>query len=165
MKLAIVPGSFDPMTLGHLDLIQRVAQKYDRVVVAVMQNKEKTYLFSPDERLQIAKQTILDLKNVSAIFDDGMLIDLYDRLGACAVCKGWRDEKDLVYEESMAEWNREHNPHFVTELFRATPVYEDYSSTRVRLAMEENEGLLGLVHPRAIPICLKKKKERTVKND
>lgn len=158
MRLAIVPGSFDPMTLGHLDLIRKVARKYDQVVVAVMQNAEKTYRFSPEERLKIAEETVLDLENVRVIFDGGMLIDLYDRLGACAVCKGWRNETDLAYEQSMAEWNRAHNPRFYTDLIEASPAYADYSSTRVRLAMEQNSDLSGMVHPRALAFCVNKKK-------
>ena len=74
MSLAIVPGSFDPMTLGHLELIKVAAARYDEVVVAIMQNAEKTYLFTPEERVEVAKKTVEDLPNVRVIFDDGMLI-------------------------------------------------------------------------------------------
>lgn len=157
MSLAIVPGSFDPMTLGHLELVRAVAQKYDEVVVAVMQNAEKQYLFTTEERTEIARRTVAELSNVRVIADDGMLIDLYDRLGASAVCKGVRNETDLAYEESMAKWNREHNPRFVTELIPSEGCYANVSSTDVRNVMKNREDPSALVHPDVISILSQKK--------
>lgn len=152
MSHAIVPGSFDPMTLGHLSLIKRVAAEYDRVTVAVMINPDKQYLFNTEERVAIAKATVEELSNVEVIFDDGMLIDLYDKLGADAVCKGWRDSKDLMYEKEMAEWNMEHNPRFVTNLLHADAEYATLSSTEVREMIARGESLLPVVHPKALPL-------------
>ena len=105
MSLAIVPGSFDPITLGHLDLIRAAAERYDEVVVAVMINDQKQYLFDMSERVQMAECTVKDLKNVRVIGDGGMLIDLFDRLGATTVFKSYRSEADLAYEREMADWN------------------------------------------------------------
>jgi pantetheine-phosphate adenylyltransferase len=156
MSLAIVPGSFDPMTLGHLDLIKTVAQKYDEVVVAVMQNSQKQCLFTTEERVEIARLTVSELSNVRVISDDGMLIDLYDRLDASAVCKGVRNETDRSYEENMAAWNRDHNPRFVTELIDSDGAYATVSSTDVRAAMKNREDLSFLVHPRVISILSQK---------
>ena len=118
MSLAIVPGSFDPMTLGHLDIVKTVAARYDDVVVAVMVNPAKRYRYTMGERVRIAIATVAELPNVRVIAERGMLIDLFDRLGADAVCKGWRDEKDYAYEREMAEWNLAHNPRFHTELLK-----------------------------------------------
>ena len=156
MSLAIVPGSFDPMTLGHLELIKIAARKYDEVVVAVMQNAEKQYLFTTEERVEIAKRTVGELSNVKVISDDGMLIDLFDRLGASAVCKGVRNEADLAYENRMANWNKEHNPRFVTELITSEGIYANVSSTDVRNAMKEGKDLSCLVHPDVIFILSQK---------
>ena len=156
MSLAIVPGSFDPMTLGHLALIKTVAQKYDEVVVAVMQNSQKQYLFTTEERVEIARLTVSELSNVRVISDDGMLIDLYDRLDASAVCKGVRNETDRSYEENMAAWNRNHNPRFVTELIDSDGAYATVSSTDVRAAMKNREDLSFLVHPRVVSILSQK---------
>ena len=156
MSLVIVPGSFDPMTLGHLEVIKVVAARYDEVVVAVMQNAAKTYLFTPEERVEIAKKTVAGLSNVRVIFDDGMLIDLYDRLGAVAVCKGVRNEVDLAYENKMAEWNHAHNPRFVTELIHAEDNYVGISSTDVRDAIAHKRDFVSLVHPSVIPMLLEK---------
>ena len=154
MSLAIIPGSFDPMTLGHLALCRRIASCYDEVVVAVMINPDKHYWFDMETRVRIAEATVAELPNVRVIADGGMLIDLYDRLGADAVCKGYRNEVDYGYEMKMAEWNRAHNPRFHTELLPSEQKYAEHSSTRVREALEAGEDLEGLVHPSALPLIL-----------
>lgn len=152
MSHAIIPGSFDPMTLGHLDLIRTVSALYDRVTVAVMINETKNYLFDMETRVAIAKATVSELSNVSVVSDRGMLIDLFDRLGADAVCKGWRNEKDLAYEREMAAWNEAHNPRFKTELFQSEGAHRTLSSTEVREMLANNDDLTAVVHERALPI-------------
>lgn len=159
MSLAIVPGSFDPMTLGHVALVTTVAARYDEVVVAVMINAEKTYLFDMDTRVKIAERSLAALPNVRVIADSGMLIDLYDRLGADAVCKGVRNETDRAYEEKMAAWNSAHNPRFRTEMIPACEDYATLSSTRVREMMERGEALTGFVHPDAIALVSHRKNQ------
>lgn len=149
MSLALIPGSFDPMTLGHRALVARVAEQYDEVVVAVMVNRDKTYLLPLDERLRVAELTLSGLSNVRVIADEGMLIDLFDRLGASAVCKGYRNEADLAYEKEMAAWNHAHNPRFVTSLIPAEEEWADCSSTRVRELMDAKEDLSALLAPDA----------------
>ena len=147
MKIAVIPGSFDPMTLGHLELIKTVAKRYDEVVVAVMVNRAKKYLFDEPTRVSIAEETVKELSNVRVISDSGMLIDLFDRLGADAVCKGWRNQKDYDYELHMADWNSSHNPRFRTEMIRAKSAVEHISSTEVRRRLAQGEPLEGIVHP------------------
>ena len=147
MSLAIVPGSFDPMTLGHLELIKTVAKRYDEVVVAVMVNRAKKYLFDEQTRVSIAEETVKELPNVRVIVDHGMLIDLFDRLGADAVCKGWRNQHDYDYELHMADWNSSHNPRFRTEMIRAKSSVEHISSTEVRRRLIAGEPLEDIVHP------------------
>lgn len=147
MSLAIVPGSFDPMTLGHLELIKTVARRYDEVVVAVMVNRSKKYLFDMNTRVAIAEETVKELPNVRVIAESGMLIDLFDRLGADAVCKGWRNQHDYDYELHMADWNSSHNPRFRTEMIRAKSAVENISSTEVRRRLMAGEPLEDIVHP------------------
>lgn len=156
MSLAIVPGSFDPMTMGHLDLVLKAAKRYDEVVVAVMINASKRYLFDMETRVEIAKLTVEHLPNVRVISEKGLLIDLFDRLSADTVCKGWRDEKDYSYEIRMADWNREHNPRFRTELIHSRGEFATLSSTEVRAMLDTGRVPEGLVHPNALPLVLKK---------
>ena len=156
MSLAIVPGSFDPMTLGHLEIIKTVAKRYDDVVVAVMINRSKKYLFDTETRVAVAEETVKELPNVRVISDSGLLIDLFDRLGADAVCKGWRNQKDYDYELHMADWNSSHNPRFRTEMIRAKSSVEHISSTEVRRRLADGETLEDIVHPDVIPLLLTK---------
>ncbi len=155
MSLAIVPGSFDPMTLGHLEIVKRACSQYDEVVVAVMVNSQKKTMFDMDARVRIAEQTVAELPNVRVISDTGMLIDLFDRLNADVVCKGWRNETDYAYEKEMAEWNASHNPRFRTELIRSEGEFADLSSTEVRARLSRGERPDGLVHPDAMELILK----------
>lgn len=157
MSLAIVPGSFDPMTMGHYDLIRRVAADYDQVVVAVMINAQKQYLFDLSTRLEIAKATVGEISNVRVIADEGMLIHLFDRLGADAVCKGWRNETDYAYETEMADWNRAHNPRFVTRLYSSEGDHASLSSTQVREYLQKGEIPADLLHPLAYSLIKMKK--------
>lgn len=152
MSLCIVPGTFDPMTLGHLALIKEAAARYGEVVVAVMVNEQKTPLYPTDVRVAIARATVAGLPNVRVISDRGLLIDLFDRLSADAVVKGYRNRVDYDYETKMDEWNRAHNPRFRTVLLRSEPTMEQISSTVVREKIRNGETLDGLVHPDALPL-------------
>lgn len=154
MSLAILPGSFDPMTLGHLALVREAASRFDRLVVAVMVNPDKQTRFTPEERVEIARRTVAALPQVEVLFDGGMLIDLYDRLHADAVVKGYRNAEDLAYEQRMAEWNRAHNASFRTVLIQSDPAMAGVSSTEVRRRLDAGQEILQLVHPDALPLIL-----------
>ena len=159
MSLAILPGSYDPMTLGHLDIVLQAKQDYDEVVVAVMVNAEKCTLFDMETRVEIAKRTVEGISNVRVIADEGMLIDLFDRLGADAVCKGWRNDDDYTYEMQMAEWNKAHNPRFRTVLYRAKAERCSLCSTQVRECLKNGKALDGLVSDAAKGLILSRAKQ------
>ena len=158
MSLAILPGSYDPMTLGHLDVVIRALEDYDEVVVAVMVNPKKQTMFDMETRVGIAQRTVAHLPRVRVIADTGMLIDLFDRLGADAVCKGYRNQTDYDYEMEMAAWNAEHNPRFRTVLYEAKDEHVTFSSTEARRLLTEGNALDGLVHPNAISLILERVK-------
>lgn len=147
MSLAILPGSYDPITMGHLELIRRAAERYDEIVVAVMVNASKKTMLTMEERVRLAELTVAEIPNARVIADTGLLVDLYDRLGADAVCKGFRNETDYAYEMNMAEWNRAHNPKFETVLLQSEGEYATLSSTEVRERLARGESIEGLVHP------------------
>lgn len=156
-KLAILPGSFDPMTLGHLALVKAAAKDYEHLVVAVMVNPDKHTRFTPQERVEIARLTVADIPQAEVIFDNGLLIDLYDRLGADAVVKGYRDHNDLAYERKMAGWNRTHNRNFRTVLVKADGLYATVSSTEVRRRLDSGGDLSDLVHPDVLSLIESKR--------
>ena len=147
MSLAILPGSYDPITVGHLNLIRRASEQYDEIVVAVMVNAAKQTMLTMEERVRLAELTVAELPNARVIADTGLLIDLYDRLGANAVCKGFRNETDYAYEREMPEWNRAHNPRFHTVLLRSEGEYASLSSTEIRERLARGDSIDGLVHP------------------
>ena len=104
-RIAIVPGSFDPITYGHVDVIRRASELYDEVVVAVMINHAKAYLFTMEQRERLARIATASMERVRVLSSDGMLWKLAKDLGACAIVKGYRNEVDLAYEKKMAEFN------------------------------------------------------------
>ena len=131
-RVAIVPGSFDPITNGHVDIIRRAAEMSDKVYVAVMINEQKKYLFSLDERREIARAACEGLGDVEVISSSGMLFELARDLSADAIIKGVRNETDREYELIMAKYNAEHYPDAETVLLDAAEELADVSSTLVR---------------------------------
>jgi pantetheine-phosphate adenylyltransferase len=106
MKVAIYPGSFDPITNGHLDLIQRGLQLFDRLVVAIADNPDKNPLFSGEERLEMVKTTVKDLKRVEVVLFTGLLADLAKERKASALIRGVRAVSDFEFEFQLALMNR-----------------------------------------------------------
>ena len=147
MSHALIPGSFDPMTLGHLNIVKRALEEYDRVTVAVMINDAKQYAHTIEERAEMAKLTVQGLSGVEVVVDRGMLVDLFDRVGADAIVKGVRNEKDRAYEAEMAAYNLSKNPRAKTVLLEADPTLGDLSSTLVREKLASGERPEGLLAP------------------
>lgn len=152
--VALLPGSYDPITVGHMDVIRRAAALFDRVTVAVMTNdmrayvadaKVKEYMFSMEERTEMASLACKDLDNVQVISSTARLIDLVDELGADVIVKGVRNEADYAYEQKHALYNRAHNPRAETLYLPADPSFDHVSSTLVReklAAGASTEGIL-----------------------
>lgn len=145
MSIALIPGSFDPMTTGHLDLVKRALALYDEVVVAVMINDRKQYTHSLEERAKTVELTLDGLERVRVVTSEGLLIDLFDEIGADVIVKGIRNEQDREYEKKMAEWNLEHNPRAKTVFLQAADDFEQVSSSVVREKLECGEDLCGFV--------------------
>ena len=101
MKVFIFPGSCDPFSLGHMDIAKRAAQLCDKLVVAIMNNRAKTSMFTVEERVAMAKECLKDVPNVEVISRESLLVDLYRELGASAVVRGLRSESDFRYEAEM----------------------------------------------------------------
>ena len=150
MKIAIVPGSFDPMTKGHINIIERASKLFDKVFVAVMINSTKKYMFSCEERTEIARLSVAHLDNIEVIFDDGMLSDLALRLDACAIVKGIRDDKDYVYEFDMAQYNARRNPQAQTVFLPCDEGAREISSTVVRTRLENDGDISDIVSDNAL---------------
>lgn len=105
----VCPGSFDPITMGHLDIITRASKMFDNVIVLVSRNTAKTPLFSAEERMEMIKKSTANLKNVTVDSDDGLLADYMKKVDACAIVKGLRAVSDFEYEFQMALTNKKLN--------------------------------------------------------
>lgn len=150
MRTAIIPGSFDPMTLGHKDIVERTLKLFDRVIVAIMINPSKTGTFSFAERKKIAELTLVDYPEVKVITADGYLADLAAAMKSVAIVKGVRNTEDFEYEQDMAAFNHERN--HVTETIYL-PSYgnnSNISSTAARNMIMSGESLAGILAPEAI---------------
>ena len=133
MKIAIYPGSFDPITLGHLDIIRRAAACFDRVCVCVSPNAEKrNQMFTPEQKLQLVRTAVADLPNVEAELWPGLLADFAVRHHASAIVRGVRNTTDFEYERTMAATNRRLYPAVVTVMLFTPPDVADISSSTVR---------------------------------
>lgn len=150
MRIAIVPGSFDPITNGHIDIVRRAADSYDKVYLAVMINDAKKYMFTLKERKEIAISAVKDIKNVEVISSEGYLWELARSLDAVAIVKGIRNAKDEVYELNMAKYNAEHYPEAETVLLQTREDLKYISSTVVREKIKNAESIEELLPSAAI---------------
>ena len=132
MKIAVCPGSFDPITVGHLDLVERGAALFDQVILCVMVNGEKHPMFTAEERLEMAQAALAHIPNATAETWDGLLADFVRERGACALIKGVRNGIDFEWEYQMAQINRGLPPQLDTLFLPARAEHLHISSTMVR---------------------------------
>ena len=159
--IALIPGSFDPITLGHVNIIERAAKMSDKVYVAVMNNdsakhsavlQSKTYMFDMKTRERLVSLSLTHLENVEVVTSSGMLIDLFEELAADVIIKGIRGSADLEYEMIHAKWNKEHNPRLETLFLPADESLTSVSSTLVRELIKDGkyDDLSGILADSAI---------------
>jgi len=132
MKKAIYPGSFDPVTNGHMDMIQRASKIVDELVVGVLNNSAKKSLFSVEERVSMLKEMTRDMKNVTVDSFDGLMVDYMDEIGATIVVRGLRAVTDFEYELQIAQTNHKVNPKIDTIFLTTSLEYAYLSSTIVK---------------------------------
>ncbi len=132
MLRAIYPGSFDPVTNGHIDIIKRAAAISDELIVGVLQNKAKTPLFSVEERVIMLREVTKNLKNVKIVTFEGLLIDFAAQMDAKVIVRGLRAITDFEYELQMSQTNRKLNADIETLFLTTSLEYSFLSSTTVK---------------------------------
>jgi len=149
VRRAVCPGSFDPVTNGHLDVIERMSPIFDEVVVAVLVNKNKSGLFTTEERMELLRESTADLPNVTVDSFHGLLVDFCKAHGIGVIVKGLRAVSDFDYELQMGQMN--HSLAEVETLFMPTnPLYSFLSSSLVKEVALFGGDISGLVPPAVI---------------
>ncbi|MBQ8475061.1 MAG: pantetheine-phosphate adenylyltransferase [Clostridia bacterium] len=154
-KTAIVPGSYDPITLGHVDIIERAADMFDEVWVAITVNGAKSGVFTPEERLEITKTAISHIQNAEAVIWCGLTSDLMAEKGAKYIVKGARNATDFDYENSLSEIMRKFAPGSETVILPARPEYFHVSSTYARELLKYGGDLSDIAAPKTAEIMRK----------
>lgn len=132
MKIAIYPGSFDPVTNGHIDIIERAAKISDKLVVAVLMNSSKSPLFSVEERVKMLREVTKHISNVEVMSFSGLLVDFARELNATLIIRGLRAITDFEYELQMAQTNHILNPNIDTIFLNSNLEYSFLSSSTVK---------------------------------
>lgn len=161
----VYPGSFDPITMGHVDIIKRLSKTFDRVVVLVADNAQKKFLFSADERKQLILTALKGLDNLSVDIFDGLTTDYMKKKKIDKIVRGLRAVVDFEYEMTMANINRKLAPNIETLLVFASPEYYYISSRGVKEVALNNGSLKGLVPESVKRPLLNKLKSLKRKND
>jgi pantetheine-phosphate adenylyltransferase len=160
MPIAIYPGTFDPVTYGHIDIAKRASQIFDNVIAVIADNPNKTCLFNVEERLDMVKKSLVNIKNVKVVKDSGLVTDCVTRYKASVIIRGLRALSDFDYEFQMAFTNRELNSRADTVFLMPSAEYTYLSSTMIRqIAM-----LKGDVSS-FVPDCVEKKLREKFKKD
>lgn len=147
MRIAVCPGSFDPITNGHLDIITRASKLYDRVIVGILNNSSKSPLFTVRERTDMVNNVVSGLHNVSCDSFDGLLVDFAKKNGATVIIKGLRTVADFEYEFQIALLNKALNPEFETMFMMTDSKFSYISSSMVKEVARFQGQLDGLVPP------------------
>ncbi len=163
MTVAVYPGSFDPVTLGHMDIIERTASMMDRVVVGVLQNSSKTPLFSVEERVKMLEKVTSHLDNVEIRAFNGLLVDFVHDCHANVIVRGLRAITDFEYELQMAHTNRVMAPDIDTIFLTTNLNYSYVSSTIVKEIASFDGNLEAFLYP-DIAKMVKQKSQSQRKN-
>ncbi len=151
MRIGIYPGSFDPVTFGHLDIILRSSKMFDLLIIAVLNNSVKKPLFSADERVDLIRQVIKNMRNISVESFDGLLIDFATKKNASTIVRGLRAVSDFEYELQIAQTNHKMNPEIDTVFLTTSLDYSYLSSSIVREIASYNGDISNFVPREIIP--------------
>ncbi len=157
MKIAVYPGSFDPVTKGHIDILKNGAEIFDKVIIAVARNSEKNAFLTVDERVQLIKESVKDIENVEVDSFDGLTIEYAKKCGAKVILRGLRAVSDFEYEMQLSQANSALSNDIKTIFLITKPKYNFISSRTIK-EIYLNNGDISKFVPEAVYEFLKNKK-------
>lgn len=146
MSKILFAGSFDPITIGHINLIERAAKLFDEIVVVIFENSEKKPYFSSSENLHFIKQAIKHIPSATCAIGEGLTIHYAEKIKANALLRGVRNEQDFLYEQDLAKMNAHINPQIETILLFADPILSHISSSFIKELFYNDQDVQALVH-------------------
>ena len=157
MKIAVYPGSFDPITLGHLDVLKDGAHMFDKVIITVSNNISKHALLSVEERKELIRQSVADIPNVEVDSFDGLTVEYAKKVGATILLRGLRAVSDFEYEMQLSQTNRSLSEDIKTVFLITRPEYNFISSSSVKEILK-NDGDISKFVPMPVSDYLQNKK-------
>ncbi len=157
MKIAVYPGSFDPITLGHLDVLKDGAHMFDKVIITVSNNISKHALLSVEERKELIRQSVADIPNVEVDSFDGLTVEYAKKVGATILLRGLRAVSDFEYEMQLSQTNRSLSEDIKTVFLITRPEYNFISSSSVKEILKNNGDISKFV-PKPVSDYLQNKK-------
>lgn len=159
MRVAVFPGSFDPITNGHCDIIARALPLFDKIIIAIGRNSDKRYMFSLEERKDFIRSTYVDEPKIEVMDYEGMTVDFCRRVGATFMLRGLRNPADFEFEKAIAQTNRRLAPEVETVFLLTSSGYSFISSSIVREIVSYG-GDVSELTPRAVHSYIEKKNNK-----
>ena len=156
-KIGVFAGTFDPITIGHEEIIKKASDLFDNLVIAICINKEKTATFDIETRLKMVKSACLKFDNCKVVYHEGMLVDLMKKLGAKYYVRGVRDSVDFEYEKKTHFFNKKLYPEIITVYIPCDEDLLEVSSTKVRKLIELKKDLSGYLSKEVLSILQENK--------
>ncbi len=156
-RICLFPGTFDPITMGHIDIINRALPLFDKVVIGIGKNSSKVPMFSEEQRLNWLKEIYINEPKVDAVIYEGLTVECCKKVGANFILRGIRYVNDFEYEKAIADMNRSINGHIETVFLTCLPQYTSVASTLVRDVLK-NGGDVSQFLPAVVNESIKNKK-------
>ena len=151
-RVAVFPGSFDPITLGHLDIIERAVPLFDKIIVAIGTNSSKNYMFSLEQRIKFIEDSVSKFENVSVMPYHGLTVDFCDEVNAQFILRGLRNPADFEFEKAIAHTNRAITNHNIETIFLLTSSGKAYISSSIVRDVMRNGGKYEILVPDTVRI-------------
>ncbi len=159
-KIAVFPGSFDPITLGHESVVLRAVELFDKIIVAIGHNSDKTGFFTVDERVEMVKKTFENVKKVEVALYEGLTVKFCKDVNAKYILRGLRTSSDFEFEQGIAQMNKKMYPELETVFILSVPELMPVSSTIVRDIYRNNGDISIFVPETVVPIISNKRKQK-----